>query len=373
MGASGWGETLRGWRYPQVARRDARLDLLRGFCLFAMIVDHIGGPSFLHLFTTGNTFYVSAAEGFVFISGLLVGIVYRGVLAREGLRAAARKALVRARTLYVLMVALTLVFYYISLPLGLFWTRTVDMSNPLAFAWQVMTFQRSFHLTDVLALYVLLLLGTPVALWLLHTGRTRWLLGGSWALWLAYQFAPELAAQPLAGVKSFHPAAWQVFFVHAMAIGYHRAALARWMHQRRRMRIAAIALAVLVAVGVVYATGGSVLGTARPLLGEFIDKTSVGPGRLLTAAAFFPLAYLLVTYLWGALTRALGWLLLPLGENSLYSYTLHVPLVAAANLLGDSPGTTLASHAANVAAQLAALFIIWRCIQRKVLFGVLPR
>ena len=35
--------------------RDPRLDLLRGFCVFAMIVDHIGGSSWLYALTGGNT------------------------------------------------------------------------------------------------------------------------------------------------------------------------------------------------------------------------------------------------------------------------------------------------------------------------------
>ena len=35
-------------------RRDPRLDLLRGFCVFAMIVDHVGGSSWLYALTGGN-------------------------------------------------------------------------------------------------------------------------------------------------------------------------------------------------------------------------------------------------------------------------------------------------------------------------------
>ena len=34
---------LRRWRYAEVGRRDLRLDFLRGFCAFAMVVDHLGG------------------------------------------------------------------------------------------------------------------------------------------------------------------------------------------------------------------------------------------------------------------------------------------------------------------------------------------
>ena len=77
------------WAYRAATSRDLRLDFLRGLCLFIMIVDHIAGPSWLRWLTGDNSFYVSAAEGFVFISGLLVGTIYRNVIVRAGFRAAA--------------------------------------------------------------------------------------------------------------------------------------------------------------------------------------------------------------------------------------------------------------------------------------------
>ncbi|MDP9371380.1 MAG: OpgC domain-containing protein, partial [Chloroflexota bacterium] len=76
----------RGWRYAEPGGRDLRLDLLRGFAVFAMAVDHLGGPSWLYALTGGNRFFVSAAEGFVFISGVVAGIVYGARARRDGLR-----------------------------------------------------------------------------------------------------------------------------------------------------------------------------------------------------------------------------------------------------------------------------------------------
>src|SRR4028119_1967695 len=87
---------LASWTYSSSSKRDLRLDLLRGFCIFVMIVDHIGGLSPLRAITGGNTFFISAAEGFVFISGLLLGEIYRKVAEREGFGAALRRAIQRA-------------------------------------------------------------------------------------------------------------------------------------------------------------------------------------------------------------------------------------------------------------------------------------
>src|SRR5688572_10329756 len=96
--------------YPIAEQRDLRLDLLRGFCVFAMVVDHIGGSSWLYALTGGNRWLVSAAEGFVFLSGLTMGLVYREKVRRLGLRATTRLVLRRAVTLYWLTVVLTLIF-----------------------------------------------------------------------------------------------------------------------------------------------------------------------------------------------------------------------------------------------------------------------
>src|SRR5438132_8303036 len=107
-------ERLRAWSYYRTAdaasRRDLRVDLLRGFCIFAMVVDHFGGDSWLYALTGGNRFYVSAAEGFIFISGFVMGQAYRSKRDRAGLTSAMAEALQRARTLYLATVTLTIIF-----------------------------------------------------------------------------------------------------------------------------------------------------------------------------------------------------------------------------------------------------------------------
>ena len=95
------------WSYVALDKRDLRLDLLRGFAVLVMVVDHFGGSSWLYLITGGNGFFVSGAEAFIFISGLVVGMVYGGIALKAGLRAAQTKALQRAWTLYKLTVVLS--------------------------------------------------------------------------------------------------------------------------------------------------------------------------------------------------------------------------------------------------------------------------
>ena len=117
--------------------RDLRLDLIRGYFVFAMIIDHVRGDSPLYLLTGGNRFFTSAAEGFILISGLVTGLVYRRIIKREGMSAGLLKVLRRALTLYLLTVGVTLLFSLFSEITYMPWATGVNFSDPLGFVISV--------------------------------------------------------------------------------------------------------------------------------------------------------------------------------------------------------------------------------------------
>lgn len=375
-----WLDYIRAhWRYRAEGKRDVRLDLLRGLCVCIMIIDHIGGLSPLRTLTGNNTFFVSAAEGFVFISGLLLGEVYRKLVERDGFRAAVVKALQRAWTLYVLTFVLTIGLAYVSWSTGSPWVGQEEIVSPLRFTLRVLTLRRSYPFTDILVMYTLLLVGAPLALWFLHRGWTWALLAGSWSLWLLYQISPQNASQPLPTIQSFHPAAWQIFFVHAMAIGFHRRQLAPWLRSLRKgglLTSLALLFAILVAI---HLTGGLLLepfvpGDAQTFLGTAFNKNDVRFGRILAALIVFPLAFAITTYVWQPLRTLLGWLVLPLGQSSLYSYTMHLPLIIIfAYIFQWPPGNTWMEQTLNALLQLAAVATIWLMIRHRFLFRIVPQ
>src|SRR5262245_52162200 len=178
---------LQSWRYAESGARDRRLDFLRGYCVFAMAVDHLGANSWLALLTGGNRFLVSAAEGFLFLSGLVMGIVYRPLVARVGLGAATAKALRRALLIYALTVGATIGFMALSTGLGLPWSENAD---PLAAAPAVAELRRTYYLTDVLMLYTVLIALAPLAFALLRARLTWLLLAVSWGIWGVHQLHP---------------------------------------------------------------------------------------------------------------------------------------------------------------------------------------
>src|SRR5438309_3969995 len=258
---------LRSLSYYSTAdlanRRDLRVDLLRGFCIFAMVVDHFGGDSWLYAVTGGNRFYVSAAEGFIFISGFVMGQAYRAKRDKSGLQAAMTDALKRARTLYLATVAMTLIFSALFLYTDItLWTGRdfglgIDTWQEITVA--AFTLHYTYHGTDILAMYTLLLLIAPMILLLLSVGEWYWVLIPSWVIWLTYQVYPEEAAIPwyIRHGENFPLAAWQVLFVTGNVLGFYRGALTQWLQRFRRLRVVAVSLGLAVTLALISLAWGA--------------------------------------------------------------------------------------------------------------------
>ncbi|MFN8558352.1 MAG: OpgC domain-containing protein [Dehalococcoidia bacterium] len=283
--------------------------------------------------TGGNRFFFGAAEAFVFISGLVMGMVYAGVIARQGLGAAITKTLRRAWTLYTLTVLLTLTFPALSVLLGLPWAPRVTPSEIPAYVVGVLTLHRTFFLADVLMMYTFLVLGAVPVLALLARGRTAAALAGSWGLWAVWQIWPEQAQVPWPIIDNtlFNIPAWQALFMTALVLGYHRRALER--------RFAGISWSVTLAASAAFALVSALAffglpAALRPLTEDptvasalIFDKAQVRIGRMVVFAGLFVFAYALLTLAWTPIRRTVGWFLLPLGHHALAAYALHIYLV----------------------------------------------
>ena len=355
------------WRY-RGDKRDLRLDLLRGFAVIAMVADHIGGErSWLYAITGGDAFFISAAEVFVFISGLLMGIIYAGVVARQGLGAALMKSLQRAWTLYLMTISLTLTLMALSTQVGLGWGPGATDTNWFDFIVSVLTLHRTFYLTDILLLYTLLVLAAiPVLVLLVHAGTT-YVLAGSWGLWMLWQLAPQHAQFPwsITDNSVFNFPAWQALFVTAMAMGYHRQRLEQhvaWVSRRVVLGVAGAFVATVIAVHVAFLLPSSI--SHGIVIEQLFSKLDLRVGRLLVFAGFFTFAFVLVTVAWVPIRRALGWLLLPLGQDALSAYILHLFVVVLAMKVRPLVfETTLATPTENTLFQLTGITFIWAAIR----------
>lgn len=364
--------TFARWIYDRsgdaASRRDLRLDLLRGFCVFVMVADHIGGErSSLYVVTSGNRFFASAAEGFVLISGITMGTVYLNVIRREGLTAMLRKVLRRAGFLYLMTVALTIAFANVSRALDTFWSRTTTPAGPIEFVLGVGTLHRSYPLTDVLLLYTLLVFAAPPLLYLLATGRTALVIAGSWALWLLWQISPEEVAFPWDVQDGGFPfAAWQVLFATGVLVGWHRERITRGLSPAVRVAFVGVGtiIAVLLIAGfeltIADRASTEPSGLAWLLSSDLVfGKHDLRPGRVVALAGVATFAYALTTVAWVPLRRAVGWLLLPLGQRALGAYGLHLFVVALAwSVIGDP----LRSGGEHTLIQVIGIALIWAAL-----------
>jgi hypothetical protein len=77
------------------------------------------------------------------------------------------------------------------------------------------------------------------------------------------------------------------------------------------------------------------------------------------------LVYLVLTFCWRPLERALGWFLIPLGQHSLYTFILHVFVVMAVSQFVDFD----LWHQAwirNTLIHLAALGLLWWMAKKEI-------
>jgi hypothetical protein len=342
-----------------------------------MVVDHIGGArSPFYLLTGGDRFFVSAAEGFVFLSGLLMGMINGGLIRRGDIGEALTRVLRRAGMLYTLTIGLTMVSAVLPLALGLSWAPDFQGGSIVDYIVSILTLHRTVYLVDVMLLYTILVLAAEPILLLLKYGRTRLVLGGSWGLWLLWQGWPQSAdVWPIVGDELFTVASWQVLFVTALVIGYHRRKLEwafRAISSPQALLLSGAGLAGFV---VLYATRLAPLtaltGADRVTVTEWLfAKNDVAPGRIVAFAALFVFAYALLTLAWRPLERSTGWLLLPFGQNALSAYVIHIFVVGVAGglqaILSDSSGTIVMV----TVYQLAGVMIVWLTIRLRPLVAV---
>lgn len=273
--------------------RDLRLDTLRGLFLVCMTINHL--PTELRLFTDQSLGIFSAAEGFVFLSGLIAGWVYTRKFRTSGTEGLWAAASDRAKSIYRWQVGTVLAaFVCVQVTehiLG-FCSPTVPrlfFEHPLMSIGLGVSMLYQPGLLDLLPMYCGFVLLLPAVVKALEAGR-RWLvLGLSGAVWLAVQFAPPVDGAPLYPINtgSFNLLAWQFLFVVGVTIGHAR--VSGWPQVARPSRwVLAGAAAVAVYGFGLHHSGWTRLWPDR-LFGILLNKPALGLFRM---ADFGCVAYL---------------------------------------------------------------------------------
>lgn len=217
--------------------RVALLDGMRGYFLVFMLITHLfGGKYALVRVNHAELGFVQDAQGFVFLSGLLVGALYGRRMDRSGFSGPARQIWKRAFELYLWtlgLMVLVLVLRGVLPGAGVIWSDWLGLlptgAPPVLLSAATLLYQPTFF--DILPQYILYMAAAPVLLWLAINGHAVAVLAGSAILWLSMQLGIHLALangvnalldawyDGLTLRAAFNPFAWQILFFIAMVIG----------------------------------------------------------------------------------------------------------------------------------------------------------
>ena len=365
------------------SNRRWELDALRGLMLVLMTLTHM--PTMFSL-PSGQPFgFVSAAEGFVFLSAYMAGRVYGKRARHDGLQAMQSAFHERALKLYLCQLALLLMAFTVIAWLGVH-NRQGGVTGLLEFFFidkQAAVVGAALllynpPLLDILPLYIALMLVSP---WLLRRGLSQGWQGVitiSALLWLAEQWGlgqtlHELAVSvsglpiPYKDMGAFHWFAWQALWVVGLWLGARELPLPRFPLW-------------LVIPAAVYAAGmllwrhmvGQDPMPGVPAVGMLLDKWTLGPLRVLNFAAVFVPLVSFGPWLKRVLPRPLPLELL--GRNSLSVFCAH--LVIALFTLAFFGSTQVvrpwSTDVALLAGALAGLFAVAMAVEARERSGSRP-
>ncbi|MDB5161240.1 MAG: hypothetical protein JWO96_620 [Candidatus Saccharibacteria bacterium] len=345
------------------------LDIIRGLFLIVILINHIEMyPSGFDLFTGRGRLLVSAAEGFFFMSGLLVGMVYRRRLAR-GMKFIFARMWRRALELYLGSIILTLLFtagaiYFNDMHIkeGLY-----DVINWPHIFKETVLMRYGYGWADFLMRFAILMFLAPFGFYIIAKGKWWLLLLLSLVVWAFRGDNFTLG--------------WQIIFALGMLIGYH------WYELKDRLqRLSAPAQKIikrsLVAITLVtftlsYASvyilsllnqnlstlsagwQGFTLhwNSANAFVWLYSEKWTMGPVRVILFLIWFAVLFMVVDKYISAINKYTRSTVQLLGQNSLFVYIAHAFIVFIFKLF-ILPGKPLIINLLVTGAALACLIAV---------------
>ncbi len=357
------------WRYaPETeSGRDPRLDLLRGVCLFKMVWNHFWRTP-LHVVHQWTGF-VSAAEGFFLISGVVVGLVHTRRVETQGWRTSARQLWRRAAELYAANLGLVAVLASLE---AAGWLPERYIVGRL---WQegwgaLLSFEHPYYL-QVLPRYSVFLALTPLVLWLLRRRGAAWVLLGSVVLWAGNLASGGRLALPgleAGAARGFPSASWQLIFFVGVILG---AATSRGKRLELSPKVVAAAAASWLVLVWWHA---ELLAGAATVSAWLADRPLVAPLRVVNLLAAAVVCWWAVDRCWRPINRGVGALLMPFGRLALSAYLLHVVFAWVGLAVLSRAGVPVHQAGWRIVPLVAAAVAgLWWLLRRDALGGWVPR
>lgn len=358
---------------PKLDRRP-ELDALRGVFLVWMTLTHL--PTRFSDLVNQPLGFISSAEGFVFISALLVGRLYiRDLIQNPGnVRAKLWKRSLKIYGYHLLMLGLA---FTLGAHIALH-THKVALMNLLNFylAHPAVAIAGSVlllycpPLLDILPMYVTFLFFTPLVLTASVRWGWKWILTASGVLWLMAQFGLRDIVHawivqlthlqiPLQETGAFNLFAWQGIWLVGMWLGAKSATGDVPLNKVPGWVVALAGAVCVFFIGVRFGWFGP--GLTPQTLGVKVDKWQIGPLRVLNLFCFTICAYWARKYVVRIIAIEP---FLTLGKASLKVFCAHILFVFAGltMLYGDMNADGLDQlHGLPAIALLTGTFVslIW--------------
>jgi hypothetical protein len=403
-------KSVRRLAYEGPGSRDQRIDMLRGLAIVFVVVNHVGLVSLFQDVSQEFIGVVSGAELFVLLSGTVLGLVYRPKLVSGGIGEVVIRTGRRAWKLYYTALGVVLIIFVLTLIPGIdgeYVTTFTDQGTGGAGSGasgriydlyggvdQLLSYPVNPSIVidlallrlgpwqfNVMGLYVILLLVSPLVLWMLSRRWWPYVLGGSAALYVVGNLT-RFRLLPSQFEDSFPLLVWQLLFTLGITSGFYRREILAWFRGRTGRIVLGIVIVVMVLLMLFSWNNPYVSSSAdfrlglipdnayRPIYATLFERTYLDIGRLVNVIVVVIAAYAVLTAYWRPINKTLGWFLVPLGQATLYVFIMHVFFALIASnipLLGEG------NIWINTVANIVILALLWVMVKRKFLFRIVPR
>lgn len=348
--------------------------------MLVIIIDHMQRwPGIFDWITGQGRLWVSAAEGFIFISGIMIGLIRGRGNIKLPLWDVAKKLWWRAFTLYawaIITALVTLVIVAVwhanfsTYPPG---KDSYDTTSVVGVILETITLRGTFGWSVFLVQYAVYLFIAPAFLYALRK-KIWWVgLGISASIWLF-------------GIgNDQYLLSWQfLFFIGATVGFYYHDLQKRWQSYRYRTGIT-IGL-IIAAVTTLMLSVATIFGWPivkqnwspvnlaemlryREIIDQYFIRSELRPLHLALSLLWFFALYVIFKRYELHIKKYLGWLLMRFGQNSLFVYILQGFIVVV--ISGLVPRST--NMLFNAMLITTTIMLIWWLTGQEILHKIIPR
>jgi hypothetical protein len=375
---------VEGKQAARGQQRDRALDVLRGWAVILMVLSHVA-PSSAVSTLAHLPFWISAADSFILISGIVLGVRAASRAAQTSTWNAYRHIFKRAFELYLVHVALMFAVVAIHETTGKLDVASVASVGGFLKATLLILSLRlqSNDYMNILPLFILFMLAAPIGLEACRRGFTLVWLTASMLLWAFAQHNPNVVPllHPASGETVFSIGAWQFIFCIGMAVGFHRekTLVPFWRRNRHLLWPAMLGVTGTIFLYAQLQRDSFGLGISLPESVQWLfAKPTWAPIRALYTLGLLFVGYVVLrryltteTQPSAAKAAIVRYLLTPLefmGQKSLYCFIMHLAFALTA--------TAFATSSWNFWYQellvLGSIFGLYALAKKRVLARYLP-